>query len=774
MGDKDRTANTAIRGLRIPDSSTSRRVLVRSCASRTTSAILIDRRADFHEVSQQIIEVLDLDKLGDLAICDSADLIQVSNECAHPYEIAARGDWIRSESHWRSTWQRMLNRCECQQRDRLEVLLDRLQQPHNLLKDSATKKNWLLEREAILWVLGRTLQRQREVLDAITIERIASLIALPMHHAMAVTHGTYCIASNTPTARLLSRVGAVDRIVLVLRRASGKHSQTMAASSALVRMFCVGILAQIATATVGDSLDYGWNIGEVVTALLSVCTRSHLSSIKDGSPKQTLLRASTVTLQDVDGITADNAANTLATLASAQPGQVAMVALNQFPRVVLTLANGWERPSLSRCGALMIAAVVRTSFGRRCLLRCTPVPAAVSGEKNIPTAGALTAADGCRLLASFACKGVETGVSEVIMPALLWSATLHAAIIGLWGLVAELIPTVNRISVDSILGLQDCWAVALDIAEAVVSGVGDSAPQSIPAAIMLLDRLALLPELAFKGKGERIIRVIAMLHAADQVGCREKDKEIRAVSAALVAEVKRGAALVLARLSSSILGVDSTGMSTKRARRCWGVFCGALLSSADSFAMVLGCIVRSLLSEGDKVLCHRTVIAAFYLAYSATTDTTASQATISASIELLATRRDPDIATFAAAIVWAIARAERQRQKLVSFGAVGSLVCLLGWAPNVECRAWAAAAIALLTCTDHGASDLRRIAPATSLLAAFAMPVSGDIRHQDSVQRTINKHGQVPPASLSGADYQSLITSCIFSIWRAYGHENGP
>jgi len=112
--------------------------------------------------------------------------------------------------------------------------------------------------------------------------------------------------------------------------------------------------------------------------------------------------------------------------------------------------------------------------------------------------------------------------------------------------------------------------------------------------------------------------------------------------------------------------------------------------------------VRSLLSEGDKVLCHRTVIAAFYLAYSATTDTTASQATISASIELLATRRDPDIATFAAAIVWAIARAERQRQKLVSFGAVGSLVCLLGWAPNVECRAWAAAAIALLTCTDHG------------------------------------------------------------------------
>mmetsp|Transcript_32330 Transcript_32330/g.105053 ORF Transcript_32330/g.105053 Transcript_32330/m.105053 type:complete len:117 (-) Transcript_32330:6336-6686(-) len=106
---------------------------------------------------------------------------------------------------------------------------------------------------------------------------------------------------------------------------------------------------------------------------------------------------------------------------------------------------------------------------------------------------------------------------------------------------------------------------------------------------MLLDRLALLPELAFKGKGERIIRVIAMLHAADQVGCREKDKEIRAVSAALVAEVKRGAALVLARLSSSILGVDSTGMSTKRARRCWGVFCGALLSSADSFAMVVQC-----------------------------------------------------------------------------------------------------------------------------------------------------------------------------------------
>ena len=67
--------------------------------------------------------------------------------------------------------------------------------------------------------------------------------------------------------------------------------------------------------------------------------------------------------------------------------------------------------------------------------------------------------------------------------------------------------------------------------------------------------------------------------------------------------------------------------------------------------------MRSLLSEGDKVLCHRTVIAAFYLAYSATTDTTASLATISASIELLATRRDPDIATFAAAIVWAIARA---------------------------------------------------------------------------------------------------------------------
>lgn len=62
-------------------------------------------------------------------------------------------------------------------------------------------------------------------------------------------------------------------------------------------------------------------------------------------------------------------------------------------------------------------------------------------------------------------------------------------------------------------------------------------------------------------------------------------------------------------------------------------------------------------SEGDKVLRHRTALAAFYLAYGAGGDQgPISKATISVAVELLATRGDSLIATLAAAIVWALGR----------------------------------------------------------------------------------------------------------------------
>lgn len=63
--------------------------------------------------------------------------------------------------------------------------------------------------------------------------------------------------------------------------------------------------------------------------------------------------------------------------------------------------------------------------------------------------------------------------------------------------------------------------------------------------------------------------------------------------------------------------------------------------------------------EGDRMLRHRTALAAFYLAYGAGEELAtgpASEVAIGAAVELLATRGDFTVATLAAAIVWALGR----------------------------------------------------------------------------------------------------------------------
>jgi len=183
------------------------------------------------------------------------------------------------------------------------------------------------------------------------------------------------------------------------------------------------------------------------------------------------------------------------------------------------------------------------------------------------------AAAACQLLASFAKIGAESGVHEEIMSSLAWSATLHAAIIGLWGLAASLISPIGMLTTSE-WGLDDCWSVGLHVTQAIIKNTDTVAPQAVPAALMLLDRLALLPELAFRKDDECLFRILAMLRAPESTthqGHLGGDIETAAAASycALVAEMKRGAALLMARLGSSILGVCAASIATRRTRRRW-------------------------------------------------------------------------------------------------------------------------------------------------------------------------------------------------------------
>lgn len=200
---------------------------------------------------------------------------------------------------------------------------------------------------------------------------------------------------------------------------------------------------------------------------------------------------------------------------------------------------------------------------------------------------------------------------------------------------------------------------------------------------------------------------------------------------------------------------------------------------------------------------------------------------------------------------------------LASLGAIKALVKMLAWAPNMECRTWAAASLALLVCDESGsvpapcknysqtlitpgAVALQNISSATRLLAIFATPSNGGVlplptfevlARKDSIYadpvedaswikssdedslasipdelsikgpnltstlmsmpgptktEMLNKEPSKPIHRLDTShsdtiaywsyskaeavrrvDHRSLVTACILSLWRAYGHDDG-
>ena len=92
--------------------------------------------------------------------------------------------------------------------------MDRLEQGRFPPRDTASRLKWQLDREATLWVLARTLYAQKQALDLVIIERIASLVNLPIQHAVATTYCSYCIAMNVLAARAISEANYISYFVV--------------------------------------------------------------------------------------------------------------------------------------------------------------------------------------------------------------------------------------------------------------------------------------------------------------------------------------------------------------------------------------------------------------------------------------------------------------------------------------------------------------------------------------------------------------------------------
>lgn len=87
-----------------------------------------------------------------------------------------------------------------------QVILDKLDACGVPPESKSCTSMWKFEREAMLLILVETLHAHKNILDRITVERVASLLAPPLEHAVAAAHGTYLIAMAEPTARTLSEV----------------------------------------------------------------------------------------------------------------------------------------------------------------------------------------------------------------------------------------------------------------------------------------------------------------------------------------------------------------------------------------------------------------------------------------------------------------------------------------------------------------------------------------------------------------------------------------
>ena len=385
----------------------------------------------------------------------------------------------------------------------------------------------------------------------------------------------------------------MDRAVRLLRHTAGKHPSSMLFTCSLVRSFCVGILVRIIVATVDNESATGMLVGGTTTALLWVCARfapnareGTLWTYDSEAPPRVSGRkidphGDAVRASGLDEETVTVAADALTTLASARPGQVAIATLEQQSRIVYTLVNGWERPPLSRCGAYLIAATMRTSFGRSCFevgTYCHP-----SGENfdldNTLSTRLPISAKAFQLLSSFAIGGINGETNGLSMPLHHWSATLHATVVGLWGLASVLVRPQGTIW-NMEAAVDDCWSVALHLAKTITEAATVKTPiQAVPAAIMLLDRLSLLPELAFRKNGEFLIKVLALLgpdissdQSDDDGSSSSAAAAAAAAHAAALLDVRRGAALVLARLGSSILGAGPAATSTLQTRRRWKMY----------------------------------------------------------------------------------------------------------------------------------------------------------------------------------------------------------
>lgn len=351
-------------------------------------------------------------------------------------------------------------------------------------------------------------------------------------------------------------------------------------------------------------------------------------------PKQpsTCKDAAMSTQQLLDAETVVIAADALATLASARPAQVAMATIEQHSWVLMIMAHGWVQPALSRCGICIVAAAMRTSFGRASFYKLRPCFSTKPCERSSSRmtcanaamfVGNSVASKGCQLVAAFSLSGISEKWKGS-MTSLSWSSTLYAAIIALWGFVGALVRHCDTLTIKLPWeALDNCLKISLLVIEAsVTNNSSDYAIHAAPAAVMLLDRLALLPDLAFHEDGDCLFRVLAIL-CAQTLDKKTVDAPnpvaLAAVASrdAMICEVRRGAALVLARLGGSILGVCAATMATARTQRRWKTysvcvhayrvdvkgllsrFCGVIISSRDSFATVSFCY---------PVLCKETIL----------------------------------------------------------------------------------------------------------------------------------------------------------------------